>query len=174
MNFRSSQSLEHVHGVVFLETEGNRHVGRAGHAVSAAGAADLHQFPIGLPDSLQSSSSCFGQCIGLGRRRQGQGSLDLFLAVHAGEDHRDFRPVPDPAKGPFRGRARTLASFQMAATAGGGVTNPRLPPRSGSMTITPRPFAAAYSRPAVPAWHLRPNSCIESGRRPKGRRPRCA
>ena len=47
---------------------------------------------------------------------------------------------------------RALAAAQSAATACGG-RRASWPPRTGSMTITPRPLAAAYSSPRVPAWY---------------------
>ncbi len=52
------------------------------------------------------------------------------------------------AAGERREAARSQ-SFWMA----GGILLVRLPPRSGSMTTTPRPLPAAYSRPSRPAWY---------------------
>ncbi len=140
-------AAEHVHRVVVLEAPGNGHFGRARHAVSATGAAGLHQLAIRLSDPLHKVQLLSGQDAGLCGAGDGQVLADLGVVVHAGEDHGDFRAGSRSSAGPTRpasaglglapqgrnggrrhGQSQTAAAQRLhddhSQTLGGGVLEP--------------------------------------------------
>ena len=95
--------IEHVQLVIHLETDGDRHIGRARHTVSTAGTTHLHQLPVGVGCLDHQLQFCGVQNGGKALLSQGNFFIDVGLLIHPGKDHRNLRVVPDPEQRPGNG-----------------------------------------------------------------------
>jgi hypothetical protein len=126
--------------VVELEVPGDVDAARARPAIAALGTGDGSKRPRSAVSSKPTSERSAA-------RRFSSTSVMAFMPL---------RTVETSAWSHVHCRAHSAGdqprsdARKTSAAAFGGTA--RRPPRSGSMTTMPIPFAAAYFRPAVPAW----------------------